>query len=133
MYLCGNFYGNSLLFVFLCLGFYGNLYLLTDHLLDLYRQSSAYRKQAAMVLNEMVRGSAGIARATRGQCLDGEVKGGSASQEDIKAVVVSIMEEYTSPANWHLITGSEESARDHHDQQVFISSSCFELNHFLTN
>ncbi|KAF3860063.1 hypothetical protein F7725_000318 [Dissostichus mawsoni] len=42
------------------LGYYGNIYLLTDHFLDLYQQSSAYRKQAAMVLNEIVRGAAGI-------------------------------------------------------------------------
>uniref|UniRef100_A0A3Q2ZXZ7 TELO2-interacting protein 1 homolog n=1 Tax=Kryptolebias marmoratus TaxID=37003 RepID=A0A3Q2ZXZ7_KRYMA len=105
------------------LGYYGNIYLLTDHLLDLYCQSSAYRKQAAMVLNEMVRGAAGIALATQSQCLDSEVQGGSASKEDLKAVVVSIMEEYTSLTNWHLITVSEETDRDHQDQQVIPSPS----------
>ncbi|XP_017266686.1 TELO2-interacting protein 1 homolog [Kryptolebias marmoratus] len=104
------------------LGYYGNIYLLTDHLLDLYCQSSAYRKQAAMVLNEMVRGAAGIALATQSQCLDSEVQGGSASKEDLKAVVVSIMEEYTSLTNWHLITVSEETDRDHQDQQLLSPS-----------
>lgn len=113
-----QFLRQLLVIVFVSPGYYGNIHLLTDHLLDLYRQSSAYRKQAAMVLNEMVRGSAGIAPATQGQCLDSEIKGSSASQEDIKAVVVSIMEEYTSLTNWHLITVTEETDRDHQDQQV---------------
>lgn len=71
-----------------------------------------------MVLNEMVRGAAGIAMATQSQRLDSEFQGGSASQEDLKAVVVSIMEEYTSLTNWHLITVSEETPRDRQDQQV---------------
>lgn len=97
------------------LGFYGNIYLLTDHLLDLYRQSSVYRKQAAMVLNEMVRGAAGLAVVT--QRLDTEAEGLPASREDLKAAVVSIMEEYTSLSNWHLITVSEDTDRDRQDQQ----------------
>ncbi|XP_049436884.1 TELO2-interacting protein 1 homolog [Epinephelus fuscoguttatus] len=100
------------------LAYYGNLYLLTDHFLDLYQQSSAYRKQAAMVLNEIVRGAAGIAVATEGQGLDGQVRGHSANQEDLKEAVVSIMEEYTSLNNWHLITVSEETDRDRQDQQL---------------
>ena len=70
-----------------------------------------------MVLNEIVRGAAGIAVATQSQCLDSEVQGHSASKEDLKAAVVSIMEEYTSLSNWHLITVSEETERDQ-DQQV---------------
>ncbi|XP_015235926.1 PREDICTED: TELO2-interacting protein 1 homolog [Cyprinodon variegatus] len=99
------------------LGYYGNLYLLTDHLLDLYRQSSAYRKQAAMVLNEMVRGAAGMAAQAR-QLDGGEFQSRPASKEDLKAAVVSIMEEYTSLNNWHLITVSEETDIDRQDQQV---------------
>ncbi|KAK6308150.1 hypothetical protein J4Q44_G00214210 [Coregonus suidteri] len=47
------------------LGYYGNVYLLVDHFMDLYKESSVYRKQAAMVLNEMVTGAAGI-RGGRG-------------------------------------------------------------------
>ncbi|KAM6924925.1 TELO2-interacting protein 1 homolog [Xenentodon cancila] len=110
------------------LGYYGDVYLLTDHVLDLYRQSSAYRKQAAMVLNEMVRGAAGVAVATQGRCLDGEVHRPSASKEDLKAAVVSIMEEYTSLTNWHLITVSGETDRDRQDQQLLSPSSVSSSN-----
>lgn len=102
--------------LYLCLGYYGDIYLLSDHLLDMYRQSSAYRKQAAMVLNEMVRGAAGIAVATWSP--DSEVQGQSASREDLRAAVVSILEEYTSLTNWHLITASEDTDRDRQDEQV---------------
>ncbi|MEQ2205268.1 hypothetical protein XENOCAPTIV_005999, partial [Xenoophorus captivus] len=101
------------------LGYYGNIYLLTDHLLDLYRQSSAYRKPAAMVLNEMVRGAAGIAVAAPANRLDGsEFQGRCASTEDLKATVVSILEEYTSLNNWHLKTVSEETDTDRQDQKL---------------
>ncbi|XP_042347878.1 TELO2-interacting protein 1 homolog [Plectropomus leopardus] len=110
------------------LGYYGNIYLLTDHFLDLYQQSSAYRKQAAMVLNEIVRGAAGIAVATKGQGLDSRVRGHSATQEDLKVAVVSIMEEYTSLNNWHLITVSEETDRDRQDQQLLSSSRLLSIS-----
>ncbi|XP_043984454.1 TELO2-interacting protein 1 homolog [Gambusia affinis] len=101
------------------LGYYGNIYLLTDHLLDLYRQSCAYRKQAAMVLNELVGGAAGVSVASPASCLDGgDCPAPSASKEDLKAVVVSIMEEYTSLNNWHLKTVSEETDLDRQDQQL---------------
>ncbi|XP_038579303.1 TELO2-interacting protein 1 homolog isoform X1 [Micropterus salmoides] len=104
------------------LGYYGNMYLLTDHFLDLYQMSSAYRKQAAMVLNEIVRGSAGIAVATETHGLESQVWRHSATQEDLKMAVVSIMEEYTSLKNWHLITVGEEMDRDREDQQLLSPS-----------
>ncbi|XP_041860609.1 TELO2-interacting protein 1 homolog [Melanotaenia boesemani] len=115
------------------LGFYGNIYLLTDHLLDLYRQSSAYRKQAAMVLNEIVRGAAGIAVATQGQHLDTEVQGHPATKEDLKEAVMSIIEEYTSLSNWHLITVSEETDRDRQDQQLLSSSRLLSISSDASN
>lgn len=71
-----------------------------------------------MVLNEIVRGAAGIDVATEGHGLEGEVWSCSAPQEDLTAAVVSVMEEYTSLNNWHLITFSEETDRDRQDQQV---------------
>ncbi|XP_074499057.1 TELO2-interacting protein 1 homolog isoform X2 [Sebastes fasciatus] len=110
------------------LGYYGNIYLLTDHFLDLYQQSSAYRKQAAMVLNELVRGAAGIAVATEGQGLKSQVRGNSASQEDLKVAVVSVMEEYTSLSNWHLITVSEETDGDRQDQQLLSPSRLLSIS-----
>ncbi|XP_028266811.1 TELO2-interacting protein 1 homolog [Parambassis ranga] len=107
------------------LGYYGNIYLLTDHFLNLYDQSSAYRKQAAMVLNEIVRGAAGIAVGAQGQ---GEVQRQSATQEDLKTAVMSIMEEYTSLNNWHLITVSEETDRDRQDQQLLSPSRLISIS-----
>ncbi|XP_023130877.2 TELO2-interacting protein 1 homolog isoform X1 [Amphiprion ocellaris] len=102
------------------LGYYGNIYLLTDHFLDLYHQSSAYRKQAAMVLNEIIRGAAGIAVAAQHQGLENQ--GHSATQEDLTAAVISVIEEYISLSNWHLITVSEETDRDQQDQQLLNPS-----------
>ncbi|XP_068589706.1 TELO2-interacting protein 1 homolog isoform X2 [Cebidichthys violaceus] len=110
------------------LGYYGNIYLLTDHFLDLYQQSSAYRKQAAMVLNEIVRGAAGIAVATEGHGLESEVRGRSVSREDLKVAVVSVMEEYTSLHNWHLITVSEETERDRQDQQLLSPAGLLSIS-----
>ncbi|KAM4609805.1 TELO2-interacting protein 1 homolog [Polymixia lowei] len=122
------------------LGYYGNIYLLTDHFLDLYRESSVYRKQAAMVLNEIVRGAAGIAVATGGQGLEGEGQGRHRppTQEDLKAAVVSVIEEYTSLNNWHLVTVSEESDGDRQDQEVLgpsrlLSISNRDINYTPTN
>ncbi|XP_029011751.1 TELO2-interacting protein 1 homolog [Betta splendens] len=109
------------------LGYYGSIYLLTDHFLDLYRQSSAYRKQAAMVLNEIVRGAAGIDLATQDQGLEGEAWGCSVTKEDLKASIVSVMEEYTSLNNWHLMTVSEETDWDRQDQQLLSPPRLFSL------
>ncbi|XP_019718553.1 TELO2-interacting protein 1 homolog [Hippocampus comes] len=92
------------------LGHYGNIFLLTDFFLDLYRQSSAYRKQAAMVLNEIIRGAAGVT--------EGEGGGLPRSPEDLKAVVMLVMEEYVSLNNWHLITVNEEIDQGGQDQQL---------------
>uniref|UniRef100_A0A673BAC1 TELO2 interacting protein 1 n=1 Tax=Sphaeramia orbicularis TaxID=375764 RepID=A0A673BAC1_9TELE len=112
------------------LGYYGNLYLLTDHFLDLYRQSSAYRKQAAMVLNEIFRGAAGIGVVTEGQRLEG---GGQrafepATQEELTAAVTSVIEEYISVNNWHLITvkvqeGGFDSSNTHINSLQVIPSA----------
>ncbi|XP_049610971.1 TELO2-interacting protein 1 homolog [Syngnathus scovelli] len=100
------------------LGYYGNIFLLTDHFLDLYRQSSAYRKQAAMVLNEIIRGAAGMTLITEGKRMKGEGGGLPPSQEDLKEAVMLVMEEYISLNNWNLITVNEETDRDRLDQQL---------------
>ncbi|XP_066558712.1 TELO2-interacting protein 1 homolog [Amia ocellicauda] len=86
------------------LGYFGNLYLLVDHFMDLYRESLIYRKQAALVLNEIIKGAAGIdVEVTEEQC--------PASHDDLMAAVTSIIEEYTSLCNWHLTTSHEESEK----------------------
>uniref|UniRef100_UPI00398E687A TELO2-interacting protein 1 homolog n=1 Tax=Pristiophorus japonicus TaxID=55135 RepID=UPI00398E687A len=83
------------------LGYYGNLYLLVDHFMELYQESVVYRKQAALVINELLLGAAG---------LDVDVlheRETPVSTDDLKATVISIIEEYTSAANWHLVTSIE--------------------------
>ncbi|XP_061657063.1 TELO2-interacting protein 1 homolog isoform X3 [Syngnathoides biaculeatus] len=97
-------------------GYYGNVFLLTDLFLDLYRQSSAYRKQAAMVLNEIIRGAAGIAVVANGQRSEGKANVVPLSQEDLKAAVMLVMEEYFSSDHWHLVTVNEETHRDRQDR-----------------
>ncbi|KAM6162974.1 TELO2-interacting protein 1 homolog [Rhynchocyon petersi] len=80
------------------LGFYGNLYLLVDHFMELYRESVMYRKQAAMILNELVIGAAGL------EVDDLHKKHTQVSPEELREIVVSMVEEYTSQENWYLVT-----------------------------
>lgn len=65
-----------------------------------------------MVLNEIVRGAAGIDLTTQSQGLEGEAQGCSDTKEDLKACIVSVMEEYISLNNWHLMTVSDETDWD---------------------
>lgn len=67
-----------------------------------------------MVLNEIVRGAAGLDVSAEGQ-------GAAVTQEDLEAAVASVLDEYTSLNNWHLMTASEETDRDRQDQQVTMS------------
>ncbi|XP_069740729.1 TELO2-interacting protein 1 homolog [Narcine bancroftii] len=80
------------------LGYYGNLYLLVDHFMELYQESVMYRKQAALVINELLLGSAGLDVYVLHE------KETPVSTEDFKATITSIVEEYTSMDNWHLVT-----------------------------
>nr|XP_010959048.1 TELO2-interacting protein 1 homolog [Camelus bactrianus]XP_045376908.1 TELO2-interacting protein 1 homolog [Camelus bactrianus] len=80
------------------LGFYGNLYLLVDHFMELYRESVAYRKQAAMILNELIVGAAGLEVEN---LHERHIK---TSLEDLREIVTSILEEYISQENWYLVT-----------------------------
>ncbi|XP_062314649.1 TELO2-interacting protein 1 homolog [Osmerus eperlanus] len=101
------------------LGYHGDVYLLTDHFLDRYRESQAYRKQAALVLKELVAGAAGmgVGRSWGGQGEEAEGQGYAPNLEELRAVVGTIIEEYTSLANWHLATSQEtDSDPDKQDQ-----------------
>lgn len=66
-----------------------------------------------MVLNEIVRGAAGI-----GVAAEGEGRTHSVTLDALKEAVTSVMEEYTSLRNWHLMTVSEETEGDRQDLQV---------------
>ncbi|XP_066482535.1 TELO2-interacting protein 1 homolog [Tiliqua scincoides] len=80
------------------LGYYGNLYLLVDHFIELYRESAVYRKQAAMVINELIAGAAGPEVDLFHE--QGTVR----NTEDLKGLITSVLEEYLDPANWCLVT-----------------------------
>ncbi|KAH0619335.1 hypothetical protein JD844_019371 [Phrynosoma platyrhinos] len=83
------------------LGYYGNIYLLVDHFMELYGESALYRKQAALVVNELVAGAAGLE-------MDALQEWEAVlSTEDLKGVITSVLEEYVDQANWHLITSME--------------------------
>ncbi|KAM6248569.1 TELO2-interacting protein 1 homolog [Porphyrio hochstetteri] len=91
------------------LGYYGNLYLLVDHFLGLYSESGLYRKQAAMVLNQLMAGAAGMGV---GVLQERDVL---PSVDDLRGSITSILHEYQDQANWYLITSidTEEMGREH--------------------
>ncbi|XP_066869221.1 TELO2-interacting protein 1 homolog isoform X1 [Kogia breviceps] len=80
------------------LGFYGNLYLLVDPFMELYHESVVYRKQAAMILNELVVGAAGLGVENLHE------KHIKTNPEELREIVTSILDEYTSQENWYLVT-----------------------------
>ncbi|TRY98556.1 hypothetical protein DNTS_005267 [Danionella cerebrum] len=82
------------------LGHYGSLYLLVDCFMELYKESSVYRKQAAMVLNEIIAGAAGVG-------VEMEMHKFKTNHEDLESLILSVVEEYISLSNWHLTTVSE--------------------------
>ncbi|NXG51629.1 TTI1 protein, partial [Psilopogon haemacephalus] len=82
------------------LGYHGNLYLLVDHFMGLYGESGLYRKQAAMVLNELIAGAAGLGVEVLQQ------REAPLDVEELRGCVASILDEYTDQANWHLATGA---------------------------
>ncbi|NXP54918.1 TTI1 protein, partial [Heliornis fulica] len=95
------------------LGYYGNLYLLVDHFMGLYSESGVYRKQAAMVLNELIAGAAGIGVSVL------QERDVSPSLDDLRGSVTSILDEYTDQGNWYLITSidNEEISPEHSAQR----------------
>ncbi|XP_074878346.1 TELO2-interacting protein 1 homolog isoform X1 [Buteo buteo] len=100
------------------LGYYGNLYLLVDHFMGLYGESGMYRKQAAMVLNELIAGAAGVGVDV---LQEREV---SLNVDDLKGSVMSILDEYTDQANWYLITSidTEEISHEHSVQHSGLTA-----------
>ena len=89
------------------LGYYGNLHLLVDHFMDLYRESSAYRKQSILVLNEVLAGAVGID-------LEGDQKPKPAVS--LISVISPVIEEYLSADNWDLPTNYEQSLHSNQDE-----------------
>uniref|UniRef100_A0A8D0HVW3 TELO2 interacting protein 1 n=1 Tax=Sphenodon punctatus TaxID=8508 RepID=A0A8D0HVW3_SPHPU len=83
------------------LGYHGNLYLLVDHFMGLYGESVMYRKQAAMVVNELIIGAPGLGVDVLHE------QETAVTMEDLKGIVMSVLEEYTDQANWYLVTSLE--------------------------
>ncbi|NXD84425.1 TTI1 protein, partial [Halcyon senegalensis] len=100
------------------LGYYGNLYLLVDHFMGLYGDSGAYRKQAAMVLNELIAGAAGVGVDVL------QERDVSPTVDDLKGSIVSILDEYTDQANWYLVTSidTEEISPEHSAQRSALTA-----------
>ncbi|KAF1507499.1 hypothetical protein FQV19_0000091, partial [Eudyptula minor] len=100
------------------LGYYGNLYLLVDHFMGLYGESGMYRKQAAMVLNELIAGAAGVGVDV---LQEREV---ALNMDDLKGSITSILDEYTDQANWYLITSidTEEISHEHSVQHSGLTA-----------
>ncbi|NXV77680.1 TTI1 protein, partial [Atlantisia rogersi] len=100
------------------LGYYGNLYLLVDHFLGLYSESGLYRKQAAMVLNQLVAGAAGMGVAVL------QERDVLPSVDDLKGSITSILDEYMDQANWYLITSvdTEETSHEHSAQRSGLTA-----------
>ncbi|NXS49920.1 TTI1 protein, partial [Balaeniceps rex] len=100
------------------LGYYGNLYLLVDHFMGLYGESGMYRKQAAMVLNELIAGAAGMGVDV---LQEREI---SPNMDDLKGSIMSVLDEYTDQANWYLITSidAEEISHEHSVQHSGLTA-----------
>ncbi|KFZ65623.1 TELO2-interacting protein 1, partial [Podiceps cristatus] len=100
------------------LGYYGNLYLLVDHFMGLYSESGMFRKQAAMVLNELMAGAAGVGVEV---FQEREV---SPNMDDLKGSITSILDEYTDQTNWYLITSidTEEISHEHSVQHSGLTA-----------
>ncbi|NWS89514.1 TTI1 protein, partial [Toxostoma redivivum] len=98
------------------LGYYGNLYLLVDHFMGLYNESGLYRKQAAMILNELVMGAAGVGVDF---LQEREVP---LNVDDVKGSITSILDEYMDQANWYLVTSidTEESSPEQSEQGLAV-------------
>ncbi|XP_062361141.1 TELO2-interacting protein 1 homolog isoform X2 [Cinclus cinclus] len=99
------------------LGYYGNLYLLVDHFMGLYSESGLYRKQAAMILNELVMGAAGVGVDF---LQEREVP---LNVDDLKASITSILDEYMDQVNWYLVTSidTEESSPEQSEQHLGLT------------
>lgn len=91
------------------LGRHGNLYLLVDHFLELYKESTVYRKQAALVLNEVIGGAAGVEMEADLLIGAEHPEVSRTSHEDLRCAVSSVIEEYISLSNWHLATVTDDS------------------------
>ncbi|NXF78630.1 TTI1 protein, partial [Sclerurus mexicanus] len=100
------------------LGYYGNIYLLVDHFMGLYSESGLYRKQAAMVLNELVMGAAGLGVDV---LQEREVP---PSMDDLKGSITSILDEYMDQANWYLVTSidTEEASPERSVQRSGLTA-----------
>ncbi|XP_043946133.1 TELO2-interacting protein 1 homolog isoform X2 [Protopterus annectens] len=111
------------------LGYYGNHYLLIDHFIDLYRESAVYRKQACLIINELIIGASGMDLEELHETEN------PISTDDLKAVINSVIEEYTSLANWHLVSNilSDYDSLDAHESHTLAVTAFSEVHNFSSS
>ncbi|XP_060595560.1 TELO2-interacting protein 1 homolog [Ruditapes philippinarum] len=84
------------------LGYYGDIHLLIDHFLDIFHESSMFKLQATLVINEIMLGTTGELVCTS------NTKNGKSwnkhSRDEIDSVIRMLIEEYLNPVNFDLVT-----------------------------
>ncbi|XP_053379957.1 TELO2-interacting protein 1 homolog [Mercenaria mercenaria] len=84
------------------LGYYGDIHLLIDHFLDIFHESSMFKLQATLVINEIMLGTTGELVCTS------NTKNGKSwnkhSRDEIDSVIRMLVDEYLNPINFDLVT-----------------------------
>ncbi|XP_052284808.1 TELO2-interacting protein 1 homolog [Dreissena polymorpha] len=84
------------------LGYYGDLQVLLDHFLDVFHETSLFRLQATLIMNEIMLGTTGETAYTNNS------KNGRSWQthgkDELSAVVRMLVDEYLSQVNFDLVT-----------------------------
>ncbi|KAL4220850.1 TEL2-interacting protein 1 [Mactra antiquata] len=101
------------------LGYYGDINLLVDHFLDIFHESSMFKMQATIVINEIMVGTTMcITKQSElgtiiGLGSENQVKNGQSwnkhSSEELDSVVKLLVDEYLNPTNFHLVTSLTSS------------------------
>ncbi|XP_013380878.1 TELO2-interacting protein 1 homolog [Lingula anatina] len=88
------------------LAHFGDIQLLMDHFLDVYHESSAHRKEAAMILNELALGVVG-------DSVESDLKTVAKTRPEVEDLIRSLCEDYLSPANFDLPTAVQSEATNY--------------------
>ncbi|XP_077998436.1 TELO2-interacting protein 1 homolog isoform X2 [Glandiceps talaboti] len=89
------------------LGFYGDIQLLMDHFVDKFRESGSQRKQAILIINEILMGATGEQVPKTWKITETETKRTQNKDINMESIVRALLEEYISPPNWNLQTSNQ--------------------------
>ncbi|WAR14791.1 TTI1-like protein [Mya arenaria] len=84
------------------LGYHGDVHLLVDHFLDIFHETSLFKLQATLVINEIMLGTTGETAYTN-NTKNGR-KWQNHSKDELCTVVRMLVDEYLNPANFDLVT-----------------------------